>query len=105
MSTKGGQRRTEMTHALRETENYINACIRNMNQNIDYMKGKNDRDADYKRDWALKFIKDEFERGIGGLHLACIYLEEIDQEDMEKLNDKLLEEWYKAQDRVWEEIK
>lgn len=93
-----------MTRALRETENYINACIKTMNSNIDYMKEKDDRDADYKRKWALKFGKEEFERGTGALYLACIYLEEIEQKDMTRLQDKLSEGWLKAEERIWEEI-
>lgn len=95
-----------MTRALRNTENYIDSCIKSMNDTIDYTKKADDgRDADYKRNWAMKLIEKDFDRGSGALILACAYLEEIEYDGMYKLHDKLLKAYEKAKDRVKEEIK
>lgn len=94
-----------MTRALKETTAYVNCCITDMNRHVDHLKEKAELDAKTKREWALRRIEEEWSQAFGALQLAFIYLEEIEEEDRDKLSDQLFEERRKAENRCWEEIK
>lgn len=94
-----------MTRALKETTAYVNCCIEDMNGSIEWAKKITDHDKQWSREWALERINDEYKQAFGALQLAFIYLEEIEEEDRDKLSDQLFEERRKAENRCWEEIK
>lgn len=93
-----------MTRALKETTAYVNCCITDMNHHVDHLKKKAELDAKTKREWALRRIEEEWSQAFGALQLAYIYLEEIEEEDRDALEDMLLKAKNEAEERVWEEI-
>lgn len=93
-----------MTRALRDTTAYVNCCISDMNRHVDHLKEKAELDAKTKREWALRRIEEEWSQAFGALQLACIYLEEIEEEDRDALEDMLLKAKNEAEERVWKEI-
>lgn len=94
-----------MTRALKETTAYVRHCIEAMNRYVDYAKEDKTHEVDWNRHWAIGRIDDEYNQAFGALQLAFIYLEEIEEEDRDKLSDRLFEERRKAENRCWEEIK
>lgn len=94
-----------MTRALKETTAYVKHCVEAMNRYVDYAKEDKTHEVDWNRHWAIGRIDEEYRQGFGALQLACIYLEEIEEEDRDALGDKLREAMHEAEKRVWEEIK
>ena len=93
-----------MTRALKETTAYVNCCITDMNRHVDHLKEKAELDAKTKREWALERINEEYNQAFVALQLAYIYLEEIEEEDRDALEDMLLKAKNEAEERVWKEI-
>lgn len=94
-----------MTRTLKETTAYVNYCIEDMNGSIEWAKKITEHDKQWSREWALERINDEYKQAFGALQLAYIYLEEIEEEDRDALEDMLLKAKNEAEERVWEEIK
>lgn len=94
-----------MTRTLKETTAYIKSCTDAMNRYVNYAKEDKTHEVDWNRDWALTVIESEYRQAFGALQLAFIYLEEIEEEDHDRLKDRLFKEWKKAEERCWEEIK
>lgn len=93
-----------MTRALKETTAYVNCCIEDMNGSIEHAKKITEYDKQWRIEWALERINDEYKQAFGALQLAYIYLEEIEQEDRDALAEKLREATHEAEVRVWKEI-
>lgn len=89
---------------MTDINKYLQFEMRDMASLIEWTTS--DRMADYKnddrRDWALKNLRDCYERAFGALMYARNYAGDISEEDYQLAHDNLFEVYHSNCDKVWE---
>lgn len=86
-------------------KDYIEDCIRDMNENVDWARDRmQDEERTFRYHWALDTIDKEDDKAFGTLQYVKIWEREIDEDQYKELAGLLHNAWCCARDRAANEI-
>ncbi len=96
-----------MTYTLQQIQYYIEKTIESFDRDIYWAKEKaqfSDNTPRRRFQYAMDSIERDHDNARGALSFVTFYLNEIEPEDYEKLNDLLFDGYFKAKAKAEKEI-